>query len=106
MKESIVENWTSGRVASAGDSEGVRDILEYLRKKRVGEVQEEQEYLPRGGFRSLRNNGTYSPRYTSRRLRAPLCTRYLCLQVHTVSLAIVLTGYRHRDKLFICCVDS
>ena len=40
---------TSGR-ATAGDSEGVKDILEYLKKKRDGEVKEEGEHKPKGWF--------------------------------------------------------
>jgi len=42
-----------GRAAgrtSAGDSEGVKDMLEYLRKRRDGEVKEDEEYEPRGWF--------------------------------------------------------
>ena len=49
LKWPIVVDWTSGR-ASAGDSESIKDILEYLRKKRDGEVKEEEEYKPRGWF--------------------------------------------------------
>jgi hypothetical protein len=49
LKWPIVVDWTSGR-ASAGDSEGVKDILEYLRKKRDGEVKEEEDYKPKGWF--------------------------------------------------------
>jgi hypothetical protein len=49
LKWPIVVDWTSGR-ATAGDSEGVKDILEYLRKKRDGEVKEEEEYKPKGWF--------------------------------------------------------
>ena len=49
LKWPIVVDWTSGR-ASAGDSEGIKDMLEYLRKKRDGEVKEEEEYKPRGWF--------------------------------------------------------
>ena len=47
MKWPIVVDWTNGR-ASAGDSEGVKDILEYMRKKRDGEVKDEEEFKPRG----------------------------------------------------------
>ncbi|KAI0277789.1 hypothetical protein BGY98DRAFT_977488 [Russula aff. rugulosa BPL654] len=35
FKWPIVVDWTSGR-ATAGDSEGVKDILEYLRKRGMG----------------------------------------------------------------------
>jgi len=49
LKWPIVVDWTSGR-ASAGDSDGIKDMLEYLRKKRDGEVKEEGEYKPRGWF--------------------------------------------------------
>ncbi|KAF8494327.1 hypothetical protein F5888DRAFT_1795121 [Russula emetica] len=49
LKWPIVVDWTSGR-ATAGDSEGVKDILEYLRKKRDGEVKEEEDYKPKGWF--------------------------------------------------------
>jgi len=49
LKWPIVVDWTSGR-ASAGDSEGIKDMLKYLRKKRHGEVKEEGEYKPRGWF--------------------------------------------------------
>lgn len=49
LKWPIVVDWTSGR-ASAGDSESVKDILEYLRKKRDGEVKEEDDYKPKGWF--------------------------------------------------------
>ncbi|KAH9056468.1 hypothetical protein EDB87DRAFT_1566578 [Lactarius vividus] len=49
IKWPIVVDWTNGR-ASAGDSEGVKDILEYLRKKRDGEVKEEEDFEPKGWF--------------------------------------------------------
>ncbi len=49
IKWPIVVDWTNGR-ASAGDSEGVKDILEYLRKKRDGEVKGDEDYKPRGWF--------------------------------------------------------
>jgi len=45
-------DWTSVR-ASAGGTEGVKDMLEYLRKKRNGEVKEEAEYEPKGGFHDV-----------------------------------------------------
>jgi hypothetical protein len=47
IKWPILVDWTNGR-ASAGDSEGVKDILEYMRKKRDGEVKEEEEFKPKG----------------------------------------------------------
>ncbi len=49
IKWPIVVDWTNGR-ASAGDSEGVKDILEYMRKKRDGEIKEEEDFKPRGWF--------------------------------------------------------
>ena len=49
MKWPIVVDWTNGR-ASAGDSEGVKDILEYMRKRRDGEVKEEEDFKPKGWF--------------------------------------------------------
>jgi len=45
-------DWTSVR-ASAGGTEGVNDTLEYLRKKRNGEIKEEGEYKPKGGFHDV-----------------------------------------------------
>ena len=39
--------------ASAGGTEGVEDMLEYLRKKRNREVKEELEYKPKGGFHDV-----------------------------------------------------
>jgi hypothetical protein len=44
LKWPIVVDWAGGR-ATAGDAEGVKDILEYLRK-RDGEVKEEEGYKP------------------------------------------------------------
>ncbi|KAI0270541.1 hypothetical protein BC834DRAFT_861921 [Gloeopeniophorella convolvens] len=49
LKWPIVVDWTSGR-ASAGDSDGVKAILEHLRKKRDGEIKEEEDYQPKGWF--------------------------------------------------------
>ena len=49
LKWPIIVDWTSGR-AVAGDSEGVKDILEYLRKRRDGEVKEEEDFEPKGWF--------------------------------------------------------
>ena len=45
-------DWTSVR-ASARGTEGVKDMLEYLRKKRYGEVKEEGKYKPKGGFHDV-----------------------------------------------------
>jgi len=49
VKWPIVVDWTNGR-ASAGNAEGVKDILEYLRKRRDGEVKEEENHQPKGWF--------------------------------------------------------
>jgi len=49
LKWPIVVDWTNGH-ASAGSAEGVKDILEYLRKRRDGEVKEEEDYQPKGWF--------------------------------------------------------
>jgi hypothetical protein len=49
---SIVIDCTSGR-ATAGDPEGVKDILGYLRKKRDGKVKEKEDYKPKAGSRDL-----------------------------------------------------
>ncbi|KAI9507312.1 thioredoxin-like protein [Russula earlei] len=49
LKWPIVVDWTNGR-ASAGNSEGVGDVLEYLRKRRDGEAKEEEDYQPKGWF--------------------------------------------------------
>jgi hypothetical protein len=46
LKWPIVVDWTSGH-ASAEDSEGVKDLLEYLGKKKV---MEEEEYKLRAWF--------------------------------------------------------
>ncbi|KZT65179.1 hypothetical protein DAEQUDRAFT_731690, partial [Daedalea quercina L-15889] len=45
----IVVDWDAGR-AAVGDVEGVRRILEELRKKRDGEVQEDEGHKPKGWF--------------------------------------------------------
>ncbi|THH19212.1 hypothetical protein EW146_g1906 [Bondarzewia mesenterica] len=49
VKWPIVVDWTGGR-ASVGDIEGVKDMLEILRKKRDGEIKEEEDYKPKGWF--------------------------------------------------------
>ena len=49
IKWPIVVDWTNGR-AVAGDSESVKEILEYMRKKRDGEIKEEEDFKPRGWF--------------------------------------------------------
>jgi Protein of unknown function (DUF1687) len=45
----VVVDWTGGK-ASVGDLEGVKNILENLRKKRDGELTEENEHRPKGWF--------------------------------------------------------
>jgi len=47
----VVVDWTGGR-ASVGDVEGVKDILEHLRKKRDGELvdDDDDERKPKGWF--------------------------------------------------------
>jgi len=45
----VVVDWTGGN-ASVGDAEGVKDILERLRKKRDGELVEDEEHKPKGWF--------------------------------------------------------
>ncbi|KAI0060122.1 hypothetical protein BV25DRAFT_1807833 [Artomyces pyxidatus] len=45
----IIVDWTNGK-AVAGDSEGVKDILEHLRKRRDGEIKEEADHKPTGWF--------------------------------------------------------
>lgn len=49
LKWPIVVNWDSGR-AAVGDVEGVKSILEELRKKRDGEVKEDEGHKPKGWF--------------------------------------------------------
>ena len=39
--------------ASTGDSEGVKDMLEYLKKKRDGEFTEEGGYRPKWCFHQV-----------------------------------------------------
>jgi len=45
-------DWTSVR-ASAGGTEGVKDMSEYLRKKGNREDKEEGEYKPKGDFHDV-----------------------------------------------------
>jgi hypothetical protein len=45
----IVVNWNDGK-ASIGNVEGVKDILETLRKKRDGELKDEEIDQPKGWF--------------------------------------------------------
>ncbi|RDB18347.1 hypothetical protein Hypma_000592 [Hypsizygus marmoreus] len=45
----IVVDWADGQ-AAVGDVEGVKGILETLRKKRDGEAKEEEVYKPKGWF--------------------------------------------------------
>jgi len=49
LKWPIVVDWNNGKV-SIGDVEGVKGILENLRRKRDGEYQEEQVHQPKGWF--------------------------------------------------------
>lgn len=49
IKWPIVVGWTIGKV-SIGDVEGVKGILEYLRQKRDGELEEGKIDPPKGWF--------------------------------------------------------
>jgi len=49
LKWPIVVNWHEGK-ASIGDVEGVKDILETLRKKRDGELKDEEVDQAKGWF--------------------------------------------------------
>jgi hypothetical protein len=49
LKWPIVVNWNDG-TASIGDVEGVKDILERLRRKRDGELKDEDVDQPKGWF--------------------------------------------------------
>jgi len=49
FKWPIVVDWASGR-ASIGDLEGVKGILEELRRRRDGESKEEEVFQPKGWF--------------------------------------------------------
>jgi hypothetical protein len=49
VKWPIVVDWTGGQ-ASIGDVEGVKGILETLRKKRDGELKDEEIEQPKGWF--------------------------------------------------------
>lgn len=49
LKWPIVVDWADGK-ASVGDIEGVKGILETLRKRRDGELPEEQVDQPKGWF--------------------------------------------------------
>lgn len=49
LKWPIVVNWNDGK-ASIGNIEGVKDILETLRKKRDGESKGEDVSQPKGWF--------------------------------------------------------
>ncbi|KXN85934.1 hypothetical protein AN958_10695 [Leucoagaricus sp. SymC.cos] len=49
VKWPIVVDWESGK-AAVGDVEGVKGILEHLRKKRDGEIKEDEVYQPKGWF--------------------------------------------------------
>lgn len=42
-------DWTGGR-ASIGDVEGVKGILEAIRKERDGEAKGDEEHSPKGWF--------------------------------------------------------
>jgi len=47
FKWPVVVDWVGGK-ASVGDVDGVNEILENLRKKRDGEVNEPEEHKPKG----------------------------------------------------------
>lgn len=49
IKWPIVVDWNNGK-ASVGDVDGVKGILEHLRKKRDGEIKEEEVQQPKGWF--------------------------------------------------------
>jgi hypothetical protein len=49
LKWPIVVDWTGGR-ASIGDVEGVKAILEAIRKERDGEAKGDEEHNPKGWF--------------------------------------------------------
>jgi len=49
FKWPVVVDWVGGK-ASVGDVDGVNEILENLRKKRDGEVNEPEEHKPKGWF--------------------------------------------------------
>lgn len=49
FKWPVVVDWTGGK-ASIGDVEGVKEILENIRKKRDGEIKEEEVDQPKGWF--------------------------------------------------------
>lgn len=49
FKWPVVVDWSGGR-ASVGDVEGVKNILEEIRKRRDGEVKDDDEYKPKGWF--------------------------------------------------------
>lgn len=49
LKWPIVVDWHNGR-AAVGDVDGVKSILEELRKKRDGESKEDADIKPKGWF--------------------------------------------------------
>lgn len=49
FKWPVVVDWTGGR-ASIGDVEGVKEILEAIRKERDGESKGEESHQPKGWF--------------------------------------------------------
>jgi hypothetical protein len=49
LKWPVVVDWIGGR-ASIGDVDGVKGILEAIRKERDGESKGEEEYQPKGWF--------------------------------------------------------
>ncbi|KAA1466920.1 hypothetical protein DENSPDRAFT_876917 [Dentipellis sp. KUC8613] len=49
VKWPIIVDWTTGH-ASVGDPEGASKILEILRKRRDGEIKDEDDYKPKGWF--------------------------------------------------------
>lgn len=49
LKWPIVVDWNDGK-AAIGSVEGAREILETIRKKRDGELKDEELYQPKGWF--------------------------------------------------------
>ena len=49
LKWPIVVDWTGGK-ASVGNIDGVKGILEELRKRRDGELKGDEEHRPKGWF--------------------------------------------------------
>ena len=49
FKWPVVVDWVGGK-ASVGEVDGVNEILENLRKRRDGEVNEPEDHKPKGWF--------------------------------------------------------